>query len=254
MKKVATVGVTLLAVLTLSACGSKSSGDKTYDKDFINSMENGLDSRWTTTDQAKDPTNPTKEEYSEALTKEYDAVKSYKNKKFKNDKLHEEALAYINAVKEQKNTLKYYNDNSFVTKWNKAYDKRTEAILKINKQYKLKVDQEHEESLAELTRNGDKVMSDNAKQQAIDGLIKTIKFKETKDDSGFKTYDADVKNNTNYSFKSFGIKVQLKASNGTVVDTIAAYTDNWSKGQTNQFEIMTDKSFKTYTVIKDYVQ
>lgn len=253
MQKAATVGVTLLTVLTLSACGNKNAGDKTYDKDFINSMESGLDSRWTTQEQAADPVNLTKGEYAEALTKEYDAVKSYKNKKFKSDKLHEEALAYINAVKAQKDSLKNYNDNSFTSKWEKAYDKRTAAILKINKQYRLKVNEEHKESLAELTRNGDKVIAANAKDQAIKSLIKSIKFKQTQDDSGYKTYSADMKNTSNYTFKYFGIKVQLKASNGTVVETAIANTDNWTPNQTSRFEFMTDKSFSSYSVIKDWV-
>lgn len=254
MRKVATVGVTLLAALTLTACGNQKAKDKTYDKEFIKSMESGLDARWTVTDQAKNPANPTKEEFTKAVDKEYNAVKSYKNKKFKNDKLHADALAYITAVKEQKGTLKYYNDNDFVTKWNKAYDKRTEAILKINRIYKLKVASSHEESLTELTRNGDKVASNDAKLQAVDSLVKSIKFKQTKDDSGFKTYDADVKNTSGYNFKSFGIKVQLKTKKGTVVDTQSVFADNWNKNQTTRFEFITDKAFSSYTVVKDYVQ
>lgn len=252
MKKAATIGVTLLATLTLTSCGYKNS-DGTYDHEFVKSMESGLEARWNITDHAVDPANPTKEEYSRALSKEYNSVEPYKNKKFKNDKLHEDALAYINAVKEQKNSLKYFNDNSFDSKWGKAYDKRTEALLKINKIYKIEVNKDNQASLIELTRNGDKVAAANEKSQAITDLIKTIKFKEVKDEDGYKTYNADVKNISEYTFKSFGIKVQLKSKNGTVVETVPVYADNWVRNQTNRFEMMTDKSFNSYAIVKDYV-
>lgn len=252
MKKVATVGVTLLATLTLASCGYKGSNG-TYDKDFIRSMENGLQARWNITDHAVDPNNPTKEEYSKAISKEYDSVVSYKNKRFKSDKLHEEALAYINAVKQEKDALNYVNESSFDSKWSKAYDKRTEAILRINKIYKIKVDKDNESNLSELTRNGDKVVAAGAKKQAIDDLIKIIKFKEVKDEDGYKTFDADVKNNSEYVFKSFGIKVQLKDKNGTVVETVPVEAYDWTKGQTTRFEMETEKSFNSYSIIKDYV-
>ncbi|WP_370866690.1 FxLYD domain-containing protein [Secundilactobacillus kimchicus] len=59
---------------------------------------------------------------------------------------------------------------------------------------------------------------------------------------------------TNYSFKSFGIKVRLKNAKGVVVETVSVYVDNWNKGQTTRFEAMTDKKFTTYNIVKDYVE
>ena len=252
MKKLVTLAITLLAGLSLVGCSSQKSQTKYYDQDFISSLEKGLEARWAITDAVDNPTNPPKDALTKSVNAELAQVKGYDNKKFKNNKLHEEAITYLNALDDQKTALKSYDKSNFFDKWNKAYDTRTQMILKINNKYKLKVSDKYKSDLTELTRRGDEVANTSKKSAAIKALIKSIKFKQTKDDGYTYTYDAKVKNNTDYSFKAFGIKVKLMDSQKTVIDTQAVYTDNWDKGQTNQFEFMTDKKFKSYEVVQDY--
>lgn len=254
MKKFVTLSITLFAGLSLVGCGNQKKQEKYYDQDFISSLEKGLEARWAITDALKDPANASKEDLTKSVNAELSKVKDYDNKKFKNNKLHEEAITYLNALDDQKTALKSYDKSNFFKKWNKAYDTRTQMILKINDKYKLKVNDKYKNDLTELTRRGDEVTNASKKSAAIKSLIKSIKFKQTKDDGYTYTYDAKVKNNTDYSFKSFGIKVKLMDAQKTVIDTQAVYTDNWDKGQTNQFEFMTDKKFNSYEVVQDYTE
>lgn len=253
MRRLVTLAITLLAGLSLVGCGNQKKQTKYYDQDFISSLEKGLEARWSITDTVKDPSNASKKVLTKAVNAELSKVKDYDNKKFKNNKLHEEAITYLNALDDQKVALRSYDKSNFFDKWNKAYDTRTQMILKINDKYKLKVNDKYKSDLTELTRRGDEVVNASKKSAAIKSLIKSIKFKQTKDDGYSYTYDAKVKNDTDYSFKSFGIKIKLLDSKKTVVDTISAYTDSWDKDQTNQFEFITDKKFDTYEVVKDYV-
>lgn len=254
MKKLVTLAITLLAGLSLVGCGNQKKQTKYYDRDFINSLEKGLEARWAITDTVKDPTNPPKDALTKSVNAELAKVKGYDNKKFKDNKLHEEAITYLNALDDQKTALKSYNKSNFFNKWNKAYDTRTQMVLKINDKYKLKVSDKYKSDLTELTQRGDEVTNASDKSAAIKSLTKSIKFKQIKDDGYTYTYDAKVKNNTEYSFKSFGIKVKLLDSKKTVIDTQSVFVDDWNKDQTNQFEFMTDKKFSSYQIVQDYTE
>jgi len=254
LRGIASVLLALLLIFTLVGCSQKkTTKTKYYDKDFISALETGLQNRWKITDSVKDVSKASKDILTKSVNAELNAVKTYKDKKFKNDKLHEQVITYLNALEDQKKALKSFDKSNFITTWNKAYNTRTEMILKINSKYKLKVAPKYEDDLTELTRNGDSVAKNDKKAAAIDEIIKTIKFKKTKDDGYNYTYDAKVKNTSNYSFKTFGIKVKLMDSSKTVVSTEPVFTDEWAKGQTNQFEFMTNKKFTSYKVIHDYV-
>ncbi|NLR08707.1 MULTISPECIES: FxLYD domain-containing protein [Lactobacillaceae] len=252
MKRIVTIAILLFAGLSLTACGSKKSETKYYDSDFISALESGLQKRWAITDTVKDIDKASQDTLTKSVNAELDVVKPYENKKFKNDKLHEQAITYINALKDQKTALKSYDKSNFFDKWNKAYNTRTQMIVKINQKHKLKVADKYKSDLTELTRHGDEVANQDQKTEAINALVKSIKFKQAKDDGYNYTYDAKVKNNSGYSFKNFGIKVKLMDSDKTVVDTQLTYVDDWDKNQTSQFEFMTDKKFNSYEVVLDY--
>lgn len=238
-------------MLILGGCGKKET--KYYDSDFVSALQRGLQNRWAISDNIKDPNNISKDEATKMVNAELEQVKGYDNKKFKSNKLHEQALAYLNAIKEQKNSIKKYDTNSFITLWNEAYNKRTKAILNINKIHKLKVDSKYQSDLTELTRNGDKAINQDNKNEQINSLIKTIRFKQTKNDYGYKTYSANVKNTTDFSFKSFSVNVKLLNANKTVIDTQPIFINDWDKGQTNRFEFTTNKRFSNYNIVKDLV-
>ncbi|WEV40313.1 FxLYD domain-containing protein [Lactobacillus sp. ESL0681] len=255
MKKVKYFIVMLLVPMILFVTGcSKKKSVKYYDTNFIFGLEQGLQNRWDATDKIKDVSNIKKSEYAKIVNIELDSISRYKNKKFKSDKLHQEALEYINALNQQKEAVKSYNDSDFPEKWEESYNKRTEILIKINKTHKLTFDSKYDDDWTELTRNGSSVVGKNKKEKQVSKLIKHIKFKLTQNMDGLKTYDAEVKNTTNYSFKSFSINVKLLNNNGVVVDTQPIVVENWSKNQTNQLEFETEKDFSKYKIVKSFVE
>ncbi|WP_143463172.1 FxLYD domain-containing protein [Levilactobacillus enshiensis] len=252
MKRIFTLIAVTLAGFSLVACSDQKARTKYYDSDFISALENGLQKRWAITDNVKSTDKTSEDTLTKSLNAELKVVKPYENKKFKDNKLHEQALTYINALDDQKTALNSYDKFSFFNKWNKAYNTRTKMIVQINQKHKLKVADKYKNDLTELTRNGDAVTTENKKTEAVNTLLKSIKFKQTKDDGYTYTYDAKVKNSSGYSFKNFSIKVKLMDSKKTTIDTQYVSANDWGKEQTNQFEFMTNKKFSSYKVILDY--
>ncbi|WEV39237.1 FxLYD domain-containing protein [Lactobacillus sp. ESL0680] len=256
MKKIKYFAIMLLIpmILAVAGCSGKKKAVKYYDSDFISALEQGLQNRWNYTDTIKDTSNIKRSEYTKMVNEELNSVEDYKNKKFKNDNLHEEALEYINALHQQKAAISSYSDSSFPVKWSNSYNKRTDVLIKINKIHKLSFDSKYDSYWTEITRNGSSVENKSKREQQISTLIKHIKFKLSKNEDGFKTYDANVKNTTDYSFKTFLINVKLLNNKGVVVDTQPVSVENWSKKQTNQLEFETDKDFSRYKIVKDFIE
>ena len=105
------------------------------------------------------------------MNAEFNTVKLYKNKRFKDDKLHEQVITYLNALEDQKKALEHFEKSKYITEWNKAYNTRTEMLLKINSKYKLTVASKYQPDLDKLIRNGDAVVNKNNKRDAVNILI-----------------------------------------------------------------------------------
>ncbi|SUN72126.1 Uncharacterised protein [Streptococcus infantarius] len=73
---------------------------KYYDNDFVTDLGKALDARWTyTDDKANADVVMTEEGYETATQTELDVIEKYQDLKFKDSKLKEAALAYINELK-----------------------------------------------------------------------------------------------------------------------------------------------------------
>ena len=88
----------VLSTILLVGCTSNSE-NKNYDSEFLTSLSKGLDKKWK--DNDKYPEESAKN-YKLWVNDELDEVKDYGDKKFKNDKLKELAIRYINVLKEGK--------------------------------------------------------------------------------------------------------------------------------------------------------
>jgi len=248
---------TLLALLiafTLVGCSNKKTTEvKYYDKDFISALEKGLDARWKLTD-AVEVQDISKSDYKSFIKAELSEVESFSSKKYKSTFLQESAIAYINSLKKQNATLKYYNDSDFQDKWDKAYNDRNAILVKIDKKYPLKVDSKYKSYILELRRSGSKTNKDNAQTTALNNLLKSVKFNKGNDDgSGYYEYTATVENNTGYNIKSFSGVVKLKDSSNVTTDTQYVNAENWNKNEKIMLKFTTDKDFKSYELTKDYV-
>ncbi|QEA52677.1 FxLYD domain-containing protein [Loigolactobacillus coryniformis] len=253
------IGVVLLfmgLILFLAGCGNTKKETKYYDDDFITAMEQGLEDRWKLNDKG-DEDDPTKADYKSWADAELKQVSSYRNKKFKDAKLQELAISYINSLNGQKATLKYFGSDDFYDKWTEAYDKRTQEIVAINKIHKLKVSDKFQSKLDELLGNGKSVNEKANKDDKVDELLKTIQFtaqpKEYAEDE-YTTYTAEAVNNTGFDIKSFSANVKIKDTAGTTVDTQYINTENWANGDKVKFEFTTDQEVASYEVIKSYIK
>lgn len=254
LHKLAGIILALLLSITLAGCSSsKSTKTKYDDKAFIASLERGLEARWKLTD-AVEIQDIKKSDYEAFINAELTRISDYSSKKYKSTFLQENAIAYINSLKNQKKALKSYNDADFQTKWDKAYDARNAILVKIDKKYHLKINKKYNSYLVELRRSGNATNKNTAKNTALNSLIKSIKFNDKSDDgSGFIEYSATVKNTTGYDIKSFSTVVKLKDKSNVTTDTQYINTENWNKNEKVQLKFATDKDFTSYTVTKDYV-
>ena len=150
LKSLAVITCFAMTILVLVGC-SKADKDGYYDNAFMTALEKGLVARWKISDK-----EDSKSSYKKAVQAELDSVEEYQDKKFKNTQLKAAALDYINGLKEQKSVLKYWGADDFDERWSAAYDKRTAALVAINKIHKIKVS-EKQDNLSELLGNGKSV-------------------------------------------------------------------------------------------------
>ena len=119
----------LIGIVTLSAC-TNSNESKTYDGAFIKSLAKGLDARWKYIDNEK---SDSASSFKKAINKELDEISEYKDKKFKDSKLQELAISYINELNNGLEIAKTYGSDSFETKWDEHIGKRTSLLSAIDK-------------------------------------------------------------------------------------------------------------------------
>lgn len=256
LKKLGTFLLCLSLVIVFTGCSNKKAETKYYDTDFMTALASGLEARWKIAEADDDSEESTKADYASWIKAEKEKVSEYRNKRFKNSKLQELAITYINNLKAQKDTLKYFGADDFDDKWLTAYDKRTKTLVAINKIHKIKVAEKYQSTLDELLGNGNSVNKKDNKDKKVANLIKTIKFtpepKEYAEDD-YTTYSTEVTNTTGFDIDSFSANVKLKDHDGTTVDTQYISTDNWNNGDKVKFDFSTDEEVASYEVIKEFV-
>lgn len=243
---------TLVSMLVLGAC-SKSSEPKYYDKDFMSSLEKGLESRWVFADKEEDTEN--KEFYTTATKKELEQVKKYEDLKFKDSKLKEAAISYINELKNGLKVAKTYGSDSFYDNWEKHYDSRTSKLITINDIKKIEVSEKKQSILDELLASGKEVISAEKNKDTLTSFLKSITFAkdETRSNEFSSYYTATVENTTGLNIENLNLSFKLIDDNGVTVDTPVEYVENWNAGEKRQLEFWTDKQFsKTEITMDEY--
>ena len=80
-------------------------------------------------------------------------------------------------------------------------------------------------------------------------MIKTLKFKKTKDEYGFQTYEAVIENTTPYNIKNLFLDISLLDKNGVIVSTEYASVENVSTGKKARVKFDTTDKFDKYEVV-----
>lgn len=258
------VGFVAIVVVVISTIGffvfnGVDSKNKTYDEQFMSSLEKGLENRWAETDKAEKKSEAysrSKANYTKYINAELNQIEQYRNKQFKSSSLQENALAYINVLKEAKKSLSFYGSDDFADKWTNAYDKRASILSKINKIHKIKVSDNYKDYLAELLGAGKSVVESNKFNEKLDNLLKNVKFTAQPADfegDDWITYDTTVKNTTGKDISSLSATVKLKDASGVVVDTQYLSADNWLKNESTKFNFMTDQKFNSTEIRVSFV-
>ena len=182
-----------------------------------------------------------------AINKELDEISEYKDKKFKDSKLQELAISYINELNNGLEIAKTYGSDSFETKWDEHIGKRTSLLSAIDKINSIPV--QDKDSLSELLAQGNEVKDNNAKKEAIENLVKNINFTvdNTKSNEYTKYYSATVENTTEYLIKDIYLTINLVNADGVTVGTQYVSANNWAPSGKTLFEFSQFKGDNEFT-------
>lgn len=204
--------------------------EKTYDDDFITALAKGLDARWDVSEKDKNaPFSTDSAKYPKFELKE---IEEYKDKKFEDDKLKELAITYINELKATQKAAEEENRDVYDSHQFKRYS----LLVSINNIKEIPV--KNQKILKETLADGRKIKNNNAKQEAINNLISSVKFEVDQEKSNqFSTeYYAIVENTTEYNIDYVDLLVTLKDSDDVNYRTTYASQSNWKKGTKVRFE------------------
>lgn len=228
--------ISVMCMMILAGCGEK----KTTDQAFVEDMQAGLEARWTLADKND---ADKKKEWEKLINAELEKIEKYKKEKFEDKELGKLAKEYIGLLNDSKDSLSYFgNDDKFSAKNDEIYNNRAVVIYKLNKDYKLTVDEAHQEELDEFVDLG-KIVLD------VRAILDKTEFKLKKNEYGWKDYEAVVENTSDTDFKYFAYNINLNDKDDVTVETPTSSTDNWKAGTKHRFEFSTDKKFKKIDIV-----
>lgn len=269
MKKVVILGVTLLSCLFVVGCsngkekhGSTEQKKETtsyYDESFMKALASGLDARWDYIDSPKYKKDDSLTQIKTCAETEYNILKKvpFSEKKFKDTKLKELALAYKNELENGVSIIDKSTASSLASydsPWTEHYNNRTKLIVEINNIKEIPVKDKKE--LKNLINNGSAVKNDEELKSKIESTLSKISF--TQSDVGnvsdYKEYKAIVENDMGVDFKEFSANVYLEDENGTRIATQYVSANDWGNGQKVTFTFSDNKVFATSKVVINYYQ
>lgn len=234
----------ILSLGILSGCSSSSSDEVRYeDQNFIKSISKGLEARWALTDNKASDEATTIKEMQSYIQAELDELSRYETAAFKDTKLQEKALKYINVLKDSYENVNYALSDKDYDKWQEYVDERAVLIKDFVENYGLTVNKKNQATLDEFISNGKAVETKSEQEEAIKKLVNDLDFKVTDDEYGWKTYTATLENTTDYDIVELSLTINLLDKEGTIIGSQYAVANNVSKGQKANLEFETDDEF-----------
>lgn len=191
------------------------------------------------------------------IQKELDYTEKYTDEKFKDSKLQEYAVKYINLLKQHKDICQYIPVDyygKYLDEFNPIYDERSKIIEDLVENYNLTVDKKHQDTLDEFKTNSQLVKDQDAMEESVKNMLANIQFTEVSNEDGWKTYQGVVENTTGKNISSLSVDINLKNADGVIVETTYDDVSNFTKGAKAQFEFYTDKDFATTEVTASYYE
>lgn len=259
--------------IMLFGCGSANTSnvstnnneEKYVDEDFIKSLSKGLEARWDLNDKddqeeksSGKPVQNGSEEQRKKFTSYLDAelseINKYKNEKFKDSKLQEKAIKYINLINDQKSSCDYItvDFNKFRDSYSKSQNERSQLLIDFVNNNGLTASEKHSQILKDLMLKGQEITKAEDNKAAIKAMTDAIKFEKVDDSSSWKKYQTVVENTSGIDFSYFDLSINLLDKDGVIVDSAHANVANWGKGQKAKFEFSSDKEFASTSIVADY--
>lgn len=261
--------------MLFTGCSSSGNNQKTEkseeetkyaDEQFIKDMSKGLQARWDLNEKDEkkegyDKIELQSQEYKDMMLsyiqKELDYTEKYTDEKFKDSKLQEYAVKYINLLKQHKDICQYIPVDyyrKYLDEFNPIYDERSKIIEDLVENYNLTVDKKHQDTLDEFKTNSQLVKDQDAMEESVKNMLANIQFTEVSNEDGWKTYQGVVENTTGKDISSLSVDINLKNADGVIVETTYDDVSNFTKGAKAQFEFYTDKDFATTEVTASYYE
>lgn len=178
----------------------------------------------------------------EIIKTEIDNDKELKKAPFKDAKMQEDVIAYLNLLDNQLDVTKKYaeSDPKYYEEWEKAYDARSAQLKKLVDRYDLTVDDEYQDEFDELIKNGRTVEEKTHNDEVINGLLSSANFEKSDDGYGLYTYTAIVEKTSDISFENVYLNVALYDADGVRAEECYADTSAWAPGEKVKFEVMSE--------------
>lgn len=254
---VAAVIACLTLALGLSACGPGNSKSGSAAIDYADDeamaiIAKGWEKR---ADYIEENPEQSAKQFKGAIEEELDVDEPLKDRQFKDSKLQEKVIAYINILDEQLELTESYSetDLDFFQKWQSVYDERSSMIRDFAENYDLTVGEKYADDFNELLRNGKAADRKTAQKDAITALISNANWEAEEDPYGgtFKTYVANVQNTSEYNFSDVSLNIGIYDANNVRTETFANVT-TWRKGDTVKVEFITEADVQRIEAVPEY--
>lgn len=214
-------------------------------------VASGLKKRFQIVD-SDDFDDSTSADQKRAVQAELDTDKPLKNEKFKNSKLQETVISYINVLNDSMDVLNnyQYNSDKYDDHWNEVYNKRTTILKTMVDNYGLRMSGSDQANLNDLVANGKATVKANRQKETLEKMIEGAKFEKTDEDGEF-AYSATVKNTSNIAYKDISLVVSLYDANNVKTEE-NAYVESWQPGETVKFEAYSEVDSSNVKASVDY--
>ncbi len=243
------MGLLVLLICSLgfiSACSQNDANaakSKYVDDKAMNVIAAGFERRSDVIESNANDDDPhSTENIQEAIEAEIKNDEELKNARFKDSKMQQDVITYLNLLDDQLKVTEDYSQSSadYYEEWNKVYDKRSAQLKKLVDNYGLEVGEKYKDDFNDLIKNGKSVAEKTRYEDAINSLIQGANFEKSDDGYGLYTYTAVVENTSGISFSNVSLTLALYDADDIKAEEIYADTSSWAPGEKVKFEAMSD--------------
>lgn len=247
-KKMPMMGLLVLLICSLGfilACSQNDANaakSKYVDDKAMNVIAAGFERRSDVIESNANDDPHSTENIQEAIEAEIKNDKELKNARFKDSKMQQDVITYLNLLDDQLKVTEDYSQSSsdYYEEWNKVYDKRSAQLKKLVDNYGLEVGEKYEDDFNDLIKNGKSVAEKTRYEDAINSLIQGANFEKSDDGYGLYTYTAVVENTSGISFSNVSLTLALYDADDIKAEETYADTSSWAPGEKVKFEAMSD--------------